>query len=238
MCLKIGHFLRFPQVDASLSRCHLSGPFVLFASGAKFHKFQVVGIDAANGGAGISLRGEMSATNRVLPIESGLRAKKGDLLGVPPLVLPSPSASKQPALRLVPLVRPEQPRRFARVPTHAVGVHPEHREYPRATLRLPLRLRSVNAVPEDFPISLVTRDISSTGVYFLCPKQIAVGTPIELEIVLVSRPMGRGNVVIASLASVRRTEPAAMPGWYGIAASFDDMQFDRDDNIPSRFLKY
>jgi hypothetical protein len=75
-------------------------------------------------------------------------------------------------------------------------------------------------------------------VYFLCPKQIAVGTPIELEIVLVSRPMGRGNVVIASMASVRRIEPAAMPGWYGIAASFDDVHFDRDDNIPSRYLKY
>ena len=180
----------------------------------------------------------MSATNRALPIESDLPLKKGDRLVTSSLGVPSPSAKKQPALRLVPLVRPEQPRRFARVPTHAVGVHPEHREYPRAALKLPLRLRSVNTVPEDFPISLVTRDISSTGVYFLCPKQIAVGTPIELEIVLVSRPMGRGNVVIASLASVRRTEPAAMPGWYGIAASFDDVQFDRDDNIPSRFLKY
>ena len=180
----------------------------------------------------------MSATKRALPIESSLLFKKGERPLVSPLTIAPPSPEKPPALRLVPLLRPEQPRRFARVPTHAVGVHPEHREYPRAALKLPLRLRGVNAVPENFPISLVTRDISSTGVYFLCPKQIAVGTPIELEIVLVSRPMGRGNVVIASLASVRRTEPAAMPGWYGIAASFDDMQFDRDDNIPSRFLKY
>ena len=183
----------------------------------------------------------MSATKRALPIESNFLAEKvdkGERLLVSPLsVPPSPSAAKSPALRLVPLTRPEQPRRFARVPTHAVGVHPEHREYPRATLRLPLRLRGVNSVPENFPISLVTRDISSTGVFFLCPKQIAVGTPIELEIVLVSRPMGRGNVVVASMASVRRIEPAAMPGWYGIAASFDDVQFDRDDNIPSRYLK-
>jgi len=29
------------------------------------------------------------------------------------------------------------------------GVHPEHREYPRATLKLPLRLRSVNNVPRN-----------------------------------------------------------------------------------------
>src|SRR5215469_4843706 len=109
----------------------------------------------------------MSATKRAIPIESDVPAR-GPM--VAPFVLPLISPLRQPALRVVPLVRPEQPRRFARVPTHAVGVHPEHREYPRASLNLPLRLRSVNSVPEKFPISLVTRDISSTGVYFLCPK--------------------------------------------------------------------
>jgi hypothetical protein len=44
--------------------------------------------------------------------------------------------------------------------------------------------------------------------------------------------MGRGNVAIVSHARVTRVEPAAMPGWFGIAASFDDLEFDRDDNIP------
>jgi hypothetical protein len=141
-----------------------------------------------------------------------------------------------PQLRVLPLQRDTQHRRFARVPTHAVGVHPEQREYPRATLKLPLRLRGINNVPEQFPITLVTRDISSTGVYFLCPKQIAVGACVELEIVLISRPLGRGNVVAATKAHVRRIEPAATPGWYGVAASFDDVQFDRDDRVPSRFL--
>jgi PilZ domain len=133
-------------------------------------------------------------------------------------------------------LRPQtQVRRFDRVPTHAVGIFPEHREYPRATLKLPLRLRSVNNVLEKFPVTLVTRDISSTGVYFLCPKHVAIGTPIELEIVLVSRPLGHGNVVAATMAHVQRLEPAAMPGWYGVAASFDDLKFDRDDGVPSRF---
>jgi len=150
---------------------------------------------------------------------------------------PAVAPARVPTLRVMPLLRESQSRRFARVPTHAVGVHQEQRVYPRATLKLPLRLRSVNNVPEGFPITLVTRDISSTGVFFLCPRQIAVHTPIELEIVLVSRPMGRGNVVIGTLAHVTRIEPAAMPGWFGIAASFDDVQFDRDDRIPSRFLE-
>ena len=138
---------------------------------------------------------------------------------------------------MVPLLRPAQPRRFVRVPTHAVGVHPEQRQHPRATLKLPLRLRAVGGVPEEYPITLVTRDISSTGVYFLCPKHLAIGTPVELEIVLVSKPMGLGNVVMATMAHVCRTEPAAMPGWYGVAASFDDVAFDRDDRVPARFLK-
>jgi hypothetical protein len=124
-------------------------------------------------------------------------------------------------------------RRFARVPTHAFGVFPEQREYPRASLRLPLRLRAVDGRTEDFPITLVTRDISSSGVFFLCPRKLAIDTSIELEVVLVSRPMGRGNVVIVSKARVTRVEPAAMPGWFGIAASFDELEFDRDDNIPS-----
>jgi hypothetical protein len=144
--------------------------------------------------------------------------------------------TRVPALRVVPLINDTQPRRFARVPTHAVGVHPEHREYPRATLRLPMRLRSVNNLQEEFPITLVTRDISSSGVFFLCPKPLPVGTRIELEIVLVSRPMGRGNVVVATMARVQRVEAAATPGWHGVAALFDDMAFDRDDRVPSRYL--
>jgi hypothetical protein len=147
-----------------------------------------------------------------------------------------PIANRQPALSQFGTLSPEAPRRFARVPTHAVGVHPEHREYPRATLKLPLRLRSVNQVAEDFPITLVTRDISSTGVYFLCSRPLPIGAAVEIEIVLVSKPMGHGNVVLATSAHVQRCEPASTPGWHGVAASFDDVQFGRDDSIPTRYL--
>jgi PilZ domain len=149
---------------------------------------------------------------------------------------PAPSApSPMPALRVMPLLRAPQPRRFARVPTHVVGVHLEQRECPRASLRLPLKLRSIGGVLEGYPVTLVTRDISSSGVFFLCPKLLALETEIELDIVLVSRPLGYGNVVVSSKARVKRAEPANMPGWFGIAASFDDFAFDRDDHIPGRF---
>jgi len=179
----------------------------------------------------------MSATKRVTPFDRwpAKPAAEAREAALGPQTLAD--APRFLALRLAPLPVPSQPRRFVRVPTHAVGVHPEHREYPRATLNLPLRLRGARGVPEEAPITLVTRDISSTGVYFLCPKQLAVGASIELEIVLVSKPLGLGNVVVATMAHVCRTEAAAMPGWYGIAAAFDDVQFDRDDRIPSRYLK-
>ncbi len=179
----------------------------------------------------------MSATIRAIPIESWPAkpaAEPREGTAGPQAV---PKSPRTPALRVVPLLRPAQPRRFVRVPTHAVGVHPEQRQHPRAALKLPLRLRAVGGVPEEYPITLVTRDISSTGVYFLCPKHLAVRTPIELEIVLVSKPLGLGNVVAVTMAHVCRTEAAAMPGWHGVAASFDDVAFDRDDRVPARFLK-
>jgi PilZ domain-containing protein len=179
----------------------------------------------------------MSSANRAIPIQKWPTDTVADACGgtaVPRLLKETP---RTPVLRLTPLLCPTQPRRFVRVPTHAVGAHPEQREYPRATLKLPLRLRSVGGVPEEHPITLVTRDISSTGLYFLSPKALAIGTPVEIEVVLVSKPLGLGNVVLVSLARVRRTEPAAMPGWFGVAAAFDDVEFDRDDGLPSRFQK-
>src|ERR1700722_15175437 len=73
------------------------------------------------------------------------------------------------------------PQRFARVPTHAIGVARERRGNPRAYLCLPLRLMSVGEKQEKLPITLVTRNISSGGIYFLAPRKIEPGTAIELE---------------------------------------------------------
>lgn len=180
----------------------------------------------------------MTAKHRA---KSLLPASESTAICIGPTLVPAPRSLTSypiaPSTKVSSSGTEAHPRRFARVPTHAVGIHPEHREYPRATLKLPLKLRSVNHVAEDFPITLVTRDISSTGVYFLCPKPLSAGSHVELEIVLVSRPLGHGNVVLATHARVQRIEPAATPGWYGVAASFDDVQFDRDDRVPSRFLK-
>src|SRR4029077_15052483 len=92
--------------------------------------------------------GSMIASKRVAPLESWPAAEPPDEIragAAAPQALPD--LQRTPALRLKPLLVPAHPRRFARVPTHAVGVFPEHREDPRATLNLPLRLRPVDGSP-------------------------------------------------------------------------------------------
>ncbi len=122
-----------------------------------------------------------------------------------------------------------------RVPTHAVGVAAERRRYPRASLCLPLRLRKIGGVEQATPITLVTRNISSSGVYFLAPRQIEIGTAIELEVALIERPLGFGSVQMCTAAHIVRAEETSTPGWRAYAASFDDFALRRDDHVPLRF---
>jgi hypothetical protein len=126
------------------------------------------------------------------------------------------------------------PRRFARVPTHAVGVVEDRRRAPRAALSLPMRLLRVAELPEPFPVTLVTRNISSSGIYFLAPRLISPGTAIELEVALLDRAAGQGRVQMCTAAHIVRCDAVDMPGWYGYAASFDDFALRRDDIVPMR----
>lgn len=144
-----------------------------------------------------------------------------------------------------PLLQPERPqvepvadppRAFSRVPTHAIGVVPERRFYARAALQLPLRLVKVNGVEEPQSLSLLTRNISTSGVLFLSPKKIDIGASIELEVGLVHRPLGYGNVRMSTSAHVARIEESVTPGWYGVGAKFDEIAFDRDEPVPSKYL--
>jgi len=85
-------------------------------------------------------------------------------------------------------------------------------------------------------VTLVTRNISSSGVYFLAPRDIPAGTPIELEVGLVDRPMGCGRVQLCTAARIVRTEETDMPGWHGYAATFDDFAIEHDDAVPRRYV--
>ncbi len=89
---------------------------------------------------------------------------------------------------------------------------------------------------EPIPVTLVTRNISSSGVYFLATcGDLAPGTAIELEVALVERPLGCGRVEMCTAAHIIRSEETETPGWRGYAASFDDFALKRDDVIPLRY---
>jgi hypothetical protein len=122
---------------------------------------------------------------------------------------------------------------FARVPTHSIGVVADRRRAPRAALQLPLRLTKVNQQREPIPITLVTKNISSSGVYFLAPRRMEPGTRVELEVALIERPLGRGGVRMSTVAHVVRVDRCHEPGWHAIAVTFEDFGFQRDEEIPA-----
>ena len=102
------------------------------------------------------------------------------------------------------------------------------RNYPRLPLQFPLRIRRVAGQPSQVADSLVTLNISSTGVYFLSPLRVDRESPIELEIGLTDRPRGPERVRMRARARVIRIDPTSKPGWHGVAVSFDEIAFDRD----------
>jgi len=128
-----------------------------------------------------------------------------------------------------------RPRGIRRVPTHTVAVPNERRIYARAKMRLGLRLTRIAGQRPERHMHLRTQNISSSGVYFLCPLPIEMGTPIELEVALVERPDRRGSVRMVTEAHVVRVDSVRISGMHGLAASFDDITFHRDDPVPQRY---
>ena len=120
------------------------------------------------------------------------------------------------------------------MPTHTVGRARERRAYTRARLALPLRLERVAGARHTQQYSLQTANISSSGLFFLSPLRIEAGTPIEVEVQLISRPVARGTVHMSAVAHVVRSEPAEKIGWYGVAAAFDDISYRRDESFLER----
>jgi hypothetical protein len=143
-----------------------------------------------------------------------------------------PRQANPPSLNVASWASRTQTNGISRVPTHSVGRANERRAYIRARLSLPLRVHRVAGQRDSTSCSLHTRDISSSGVYFLYPQPLELGTPIDIEVLLVDRPFGRGSVRLCSTAHVVRAQESGKPGWHGLAALFDDISFVRDDHEP------
>jgi hypothetical protein len=153
---------------------------------------------------------------------------------------PAP-AMKMGGLASLPIAEPPawtvraKPVGIARVPTHAVRPVSERRTYMRAKLSLTLQVKRIAGVRNGDCTNLRTTNISSSGLLFLCPQRIEPETPLEIEVCVLDRPFGRGSVRMLTEAHVVRAESASQPGWYSLAATFDDITFQRDEPLPSRF---
>jgi c-di-GMP-binding flagellar brake protein YcgR len=130
------------------------------------------------------------------------------------------------------------PKGMAQVPTHSIRPPEERRAYSRAKLSLSLRVKRIAGQRENEVETLRTMNISSSGVLFLCPQLIEPGTPVELEVCLVDRPLGRGSVKMLTEAHVVRADSAMRPGWHMLAVTFDDITFQREEPLPSRFQRH
>jgi hypothetical protein len=99
---------------------------------------------------------------------------------------------------------------------------PERRRHPRFTAWLPLRLKVVGGIVEPNPAPLVTQNLSKTGLCFPSPRRIEPGQSIEVEVTLLGAGPGGNNIRISSTGYIVRAESSKEPGWYRLAAAFDE----------------
>jgi hypothetical protein len=98
----------------------------------------------------------------------------------------------------------------------------ERRLYPRFIAWLPLRLMVVGSVVHHDPPPLVTQNLSKSGLCFPAPHYIEPGQSIEAEVTIPGAGLDGNNIKITSTGRIVRAESTREPGWYKLAATFDE----------------
>jgi hypothetical protein len=108
--------------------------------------------------------------------------------------------------------------------------YPERRTAQRFRIKLPMTVRwtSGAAIGE---AQTESKDVSSRGVYFLLPKQVTHGSPVEIILTLPHEITLAGPVRVRCLGRVHRTEDDSS-GSSGIVAEIQRYEFLRggDEN--------
>jgi len=105
---------------------------------------------------------------------------------------------------------------------------PERRRYPRFAVSLPFRLRLAAGKDDSGVATLLTRDISKAGLCFLAPRRPEPGESIKVEVTLAGYgPRGK-DVNISGMGYIVRAEAGDEPGWYRVAAEFDETSPGQD----------
>jgi hypothetical protein len=102
----------------------------------------------------------------------------------------------------------------------------ERRKSQRFDLTLPIHVTRLS----EKSVSLVgrTRDVSSSGAYFVVNADVNEGTPIEFFVTLQGGVSSVSKVRLRCLGRITRAESTDEDGHRGIAATIDRYQFVRE----------
>ena len=75
-------------------------------------------------------------------------------------------------------------------------------------------------------VTLLTQNISKAGLCFPAPRRIEPGQAIEVEVTLAGLGTDGKDIHISGAGHVVRIEPGNKPGWYKLAAAFDEPPSD------------
>src|ERR1700676_2092834 len=103
---------------------------------------------------------------------------------------------------------------------------PERRRYPRFITWLPIRLKAVAGKIEPAAVTLVTQNITKAGLCFPAPRHIEPGQAIEVEVTLAGFWPDGKDIHISGAGYVEGIDPGNKPGWYKLAAAFDEPPAD------------
>jgi hypothetical protein len=98
----------------------------------------------------------------------------------------------------------------------------ERRRYRRFIAWLPLRVTAVAGKVEPAPVTVLTRNISKSGVCFATPQSIEPGESIEIEVKLIGFGPNGTDVSVSGAGSVVWVEARNNHGWYKLAATFGE----------------
>jgi PilZ domain len=98
----------------------------------------------------------------------------------------------------------------------------EHRHYPRFAVRLPFRLRLITTSGEPKVKTLLTKNVSKAGLCFFSPLNVEPGVSIEVEVTLAGYGPKGGDLHISSVGHIVRAEAGSEPGWFQLAAAFEE----------------
>lgn len=104
----------------------------------------------------------------------------------------------------------------------------ERRLSRRFQMKLPLTVRWTNesAIGE---VITESKEVSSRGIYFLLPKEVKSGSPVEIVMTLPHEVTMAGPVRVRCLGRILRTSVESGSS-FGVAAAIERYEFLRTDN--------